>query len=110
MSHGSAGHVVTEQAQDEHATGVSNRYSLAVVAFELLSGRRPFENDSITAEAAAHVHAPVPAIAEICESLPEQLDPVLRQALAKDPARRFETAADVVAALRAALAGAAGAA
>ena len=105
---GTAGYLAPEQAQGEQATPASDRYSLAVVAFELLSGRRPFENDSITAEAAAHVHAPVPAIAEICESLPEQLDPVLRQALAKDPARRFETAADFVAALRAALVAAAG--
>ena len=105
---GTAGYLAPEQAQGEQTTPASDRYSLAVVAFELLSGRRPFENDSITAEAAAHVHAPVPAIAEICESLPEQLDPVFRQALAKDPARRFETAADFVAALRAALVAAAG--
>src|SRR5437763_9492273 len=105
---GTAGYLAPEQAQGEQTTPASDRYSLAVVAFELLSGRRPFENDSITAEAAAHVHAPVPAIAEICESLPEQLDPVFRQALAKDPARRFQTAADFVAALRAVFVAAAG--
>jgi eukaryotic-like serine/threonine-protein kinase len=105
---GTAGYLAPEQAQGQQATPASDRYSLAIVAFELLSGRRPFENDSITAEAAAHVHAQVPSIAEICEGLPEQLDPVFRQALAKDPARRFATAAEFVAALRAALATAAG--
>ena len=46
-----------------------------VVAFELLTARRPFESDSATAEAAAHVHAEVPSV--------ERLDPVFRRALAK---------------------------
>ena len=105
---GTAGYLSPEQAQGEHATAASDRYSLAIVAFELLTGRRPFENESITAEAAAHVHAPVPSIAEICEGLPAELDPVFRRALAKEPARRFETASEFVAALRAALAEAAG--
>src|SRR5256885_2940459 len=106
---GTAGYLAPEQAQGERATPASDRYALAVVAFELLSGRRPFESDSITAEATAHVNAPVPSIAEICEGLPAELDAVFRQALAKDPAQRFETAAEFVAALRAALPEAAGA-
>jgi eukaryotic-like serine/threonine-protein kinase len=106
---GTAGYLSPEQAQGERATPASDRYSLAVVAFELLSGRRPFESESITAEAAAHVNAPVPSIAEIYEGLPEELDAVFRPALAKDPAQRFETASEFVAALRAALAEAAGA-
>jgi serine/threonine protein kinase len=105
---GTAGYLSPEQAQGEQATPASDRYSLAVVGFELLSGRRPFENESITAEAAAHVHSAVPSIAEICEGLPDELDPVFRQALAKDPARRFGSASEFVAALRAALAEAAG--
>jgi serine/threonine protein kinase len=106
---GTAGYLSPEQAQGERATPASDRYSLAVVAFELLSGRRPFESESITAEAAAHVNAPVPSIAEIYEGLPMELDAVFRRALAKDPAQRFETASEFVAALRAALAEAAGA-
>jgi serine/threonine-protein kinase len=106
---GTAGYLSPEQAQGERATPASDRYALAVVAFELLSGRRPFVSESITAEAVAHVNAPVPSIAEICEGLPEELDAVFRQALAKDPAERFETASEFVAALRAALAEAAGA-
>jgi serine/threonine protein kinase len=105
---GTAGYLSPEQAQGERATPASDRYSLGVVAFELLSGRRPFENESITAEAAAHVNAPVPSIAEICQGLPSELDAVFRQALAKDPAERFETASEFVAALRAALSEAAG--
>jgi len=105
---GTAGYLSPEQAQGERATAASDRYSLAVVAFELLSGRRPFESESITAEAAAHVNAQVPSIARMCEELPHELDPVFRRALAKNPGERFESAAEFVAALRAALAEAAG--
>ena len=105
---GTAGYLSPEQAQGERATPASDRYALAVVAYELLSGHRPFESDAPTAEAAAHVHAPVPSIAERCEGLPRELDPVFRRALAKDPRARYATTADFVAALREALARAAG--
>jgi eukaryotic-like serine/threonine-protein kinase len=105
---GTAGYLSPEQAQGERATPASDRYSLAVVAFELLSGQRPFDSDSITAEATAHVSAPVPSISSVSGSLPEELDPVFQQAMAKDPARRFDSAAEFVAAIRAALADAAG--
>jgi serine/threonine-protein kinase len=105
---GTAGYLSPEQAQGERATPASDRYSLAVVAFELLTGRRPFENESITAEAAAHVNAAVPSIGDFCDGLPLELDAVFRRGLAKEPQRRFETAAEFVAALRDALAQAAG--
>jgi eukaryotic-like serine/threonine-protein kinase len=105
---GTAGYLSPEQARGERATPASDLYALAVVAFELLSGERPFENESITAEAAAHVNAPVPSLAELCDGLPDELDPVFRRALAKDPTARYPTGAEFVASLRGALAEAAG--
>ena len=51
-----------EQAEGQRSTPASDLYALAVVAYELLSGERPFERESPTAEAAAHVNAPVPSI------------------------------------------------
>lgn len=106
---GTAGYLAPEQALGEHATPASDRYALAVVAYELLSGRRPFENDSITAEAAAHVHEEVPPISAARPGLPRELEAVFRRALAKDPSHRYETSAELVAALRTAFAEAAGA-
>src|SRR5262245_13719346 len=67
---GTAGYLSPEQAQGERATPASDRYALAVVGFELLSGRRPFESDSSTAEAAAHANAQVPSIAELSQGRP----------------------------------------
>jgi eukaryotic-like serine/threonine-protein kinase len=99
---GTAGYLAPEQAQGERAQPASDRYALGVVAWELLTGRRPFESESPTAEAAAHVNAPIPSVSDGTD-LPRQLDPVFEQALAKDPARRYGRAGEFVAALRAAL-------
>src|SRR5439155_12972659 len=104
---GTAGYLSPEQAQGDRATPASDRYALAVVAFELLAGRRPFQAESPTAEAAAHIHAQVPSVCDGV-SLPCELDRVFATALAKDPAQRFGSCAEFVAALRAALEDAAG--
>jgi len=80
---GTAGYLSPEQAEGERATPASDLYSLAVVAYELLSGERPFERDSPTAEAAAHVNSPVPSIAERCKNLPPEIDRVFQRALSR---------------------------
>ena len=95
---GTAGYLSPEQAQGERATPASDRYALGIVAFELLTGRRPFESESPTVEAAAHVNAEVPPVSP-------RLDPVFRRALAKDPGLRYESALELVAALRGAMEG-----
>jgi tetratricopeptide (TPR) repeat protein len=105
---GTAGYLSPEQARGEKAGPASDLYALAVVAFELLSGERPFANESATAEAVAHANAPVPSIAARCKNLPREVDGVFQHALAKDPGARYPSAADFVAALREALSQAAG--
>lgn len=104
---GTAGYLSPEQAQGERAGTASDRYALGVVAWELLTGKRPFESESPTAEAAAHVNAPIPALSGVSD-LPRELDRVFERALAKDPARRYGTAGEFVADLRAAFSDAAG--
>jgi eukaryotic-like serine/threonine-protein kinase len=104
---GTAGYLAPEQATGDRATPASDRYGLAVVAYELLTGTRPFQADSPTAEASAHVNAPVPSVSKT-SGLPAELDPVFRKALAKDPAERYGSCAEFVAALRDAVSEAAG--
>jgi tRNA A-37 threonylcarbamoyl transferase component Bud32 len=106
---GTAGYLAPEQAQGERATASSDRYALGIVAFELLTGERPFEAESPTAEASAHVHADVPSVCDRNGMLPCELDVVFEKALAKDPLRRHASCGEFVAALRDALADAAGA-
>src|SRR5438552_1604441 len=104
---GTAGYLAPEQAQGERATPASDRYALGIVAYELLTGVRPFESDTPTAEATAHVNAPVPSVSQHAD-LPRELDAVFQKALAKSPADRFATCAHFVAALRPAFDSAAG--
>ena len=99
---GTAGYLSPEQAQGHETTAASDRYALAVVAYELLTGRRPFERESATAEAAAHIHEIVPPASEQA-GLPEAVDAVFARALAKSPVHRFPTAAAFVDALADAL-------
>ena len=105
---GTAGYLSPEQAQGERATPASDRYALAVVAFELLTGERPYQGDTAAAEAAAHIHAEIPSVSARGAGLPPELDPVFKRALAKRPEDRYPTAADFVADLRQALIDAAG--
>jgi serine/threonine-protein kinase len=105
---GTAAYLSPEQARGERATPASDRYSLAVVAFELVTGKRPFEGDSAAAEAAAHVTGEIPSVCDVNPAAPCELDPVFARALAKDPGRRYPSAAEFVAALRAELEHAAG--
>ncbi len=100
---GTAGYLSPEQARGERATPASDRYALAVVAFELLTGSRPFEAESTTAEAAAHVHQPVPSVCDRLAELPCELDPVFARALAKQPDDRYPSCREFVAELRHAL-------
>ena len=99
---GTAGYLSPEQAMGRPAAPASDRYALGVVAFELLSGERPFEHDNPTAEAAAHVHAPVPSISERVRGIPRAVDHVFARALAKDPGERFTSCQRFVSALRSA--------
>lgn len=104
---GTAGYLSPEQARGESATAASDRYGLGVVAFELLTGRRPFEGDTAATEAFAHLNAPVPSAEKIHPELPDGVDEVLARALAKDPEDRPATCAELVADLRDAFRGAA---
>jgi tetratricopeptide (TPR) repeat protein len=100
---GTAGYLSPEQAQGQQATAASDLYSLGVVAYELLTGGRPFERDSATAETAAHIREPVPPASERGMGLPRAVDAVFERALAKPPERRYPSAGAFVSALRSAL-------
>jgi serine/threonine-protein kinase len=97
---GTAGYLAPEQARGEPATAASDRYALGVVAFELLTGRRPYAGDTPTTEAFAHLHADVPSAVALDPTLPVRVDEVFRRALAKDPAGRPGSARELVADLR----------
>jgi serine/threonine-protein kinase len=100
---GTAGYLSPEQAQGQRATSVSDLYSLGVVAFELLTGDRPYRRESMTAEAAAHVNEPVPSASQRRPGVPREVDLVFQKALAKRPQHRYPSAQAFVDALEEAL-------
>ena len=100
---GTAGYLAPEQARGEPAGPASDRYALGVVAYELLTGGRPFERGSETAEAAAHIHDPIPPASERGVGLPRSIDAVFERALAKNPSERYASSTSFVEALAAAL-------
>jgi eukaryotic-like serine/threonine-protein kinase len=103
---GTAAYLAPEQAMGLEATSATDRYSLAVTAFELLSGEKPFSATHFAAQARQHIDQEPPRASARDAQLPPGLDPVLIRGMAKDPADRYETASAFVAALDDALDGA----
>jgi serine/threonine protein kinase len=102
---GTAGYLAPEQALGQPAGPASDLYSLGVLGYELLTGARPFERGSDTAEAAAHINEPVPPASGRRPELPPSVDRVFERALAKDLSARYPNAAAFVGALDNALSG-----
>ena len=96
---GTAAYISPEQAVGEPATAASDRYALAVVAFELLCGSKPFEAENFAAQARAHVEDDPPPASSRDRDLPTGVDEVLDRGLAKDPGERWESAGAMVRAL-----------
>jgi eukaryotic-like serine/threonine-protein kinase len=99
---GTAAYLSPEQALGKQATAASDRYALAVVAYELLTRRKPFDGELPAAQARQHIESPVP-LASLTGDLPPAIDRVLARGLAKNPARRPLTASAFVDDLRATL-------
>ncbi|NYJ05436.1 protein kinase domain-containing protein [Petropleomorpha daqingensis] len=95
---GTAQYLSPEQAQGFEVTAASDVYSLGVVAYECLTGGRPFDGTSQVAIALAHINRPPPPLpAEV----PRAVRELIERALAKDPAQRFADGAEFAAAIRA---------
>jgi eukaryotic-like serine/threonine-protein kinase len=96
---GTAAYIAPEQALGEPATAASDRYSLAVVAFELLTGEKPFRAENFAAQARAHVEDDPPLASDVDVDVPGAADRVLDRGMAKEPDDRWPTACALVSAL-----------
>jgi serine/threonine-protein kinase len=105
---GTLGYLAPEQAVGREAGPEVDEYALAVVAYELLAGRRPYQRATGPAEAAAASHEPIPRISLERGDLPDTLDPIFARALAKEPSGRYRSCAELVGDIRRAFEDAAG--
>ena len=92
-----------EQIMALQVDGRADQFSLAVMAFIMLSGRKPFEAPTANAVMIQIVQAEPLLLHEVNPQMPASATRVFRRALAKSPADRFGSCREFVAALRAAL-------
>ncbi|MFC1961331.1 serine/threonine-protein kinase, partial [Chloroflexota bacterium] len=90
---GTPAYMSPEQAQGLTLDGRSDVYGLAVLAFEMMTGRRPYEAETPYGIAVKHVTAAVPSARNANPDLSTSIDSVLQRGLAKNRAERYQTAA-----------------
>ena len=93
---GSPSYMSPEQLKAEHLDAKSDQFSLAVVAFEMLTGRKPFAADSMVALMHQILMVDPLSAPDPQPGLPPHLLPALRRALSKNPADRFPTCTEFV--------------
>ena len=96
---GTAQYLSPEQAQGMDVTAAADIYAIGIMLFEMLTGRVPFEGENAVAIAMKQVGEDPPLPSSLNPEVGPALDAVVMKALAKDPAERYQTAAEMTAAL-----------
>lgn len=100
MTVGTMQYISPEAIEGEEVDNRSDIYSLGCTAFHLLTGQPPFAATSIASAMSAHLTKPVPSISKFAPHLAPAMDTTFQRALAKSPARRYQSCAEFVAALQ----------
>jgi len=90
-----------EQCGGQRAGPQSDQYSLGIVAFQMVTGRVPFQADTLAGIMQHHFFTPVPDVRAARDDVPGALVDVLHVALAKEPGARFTSTRDMLAAIEA---------
>ena len=108
MVAGTPAYMAPEQALGEPADGRTDLYGLAILVYEIVTGRVPFRAETPLATMLAHVHQPVPDPRARRPETDPAVARVLLQALSKAPDERYQSGVELALALRQAIAGAYG--
>ena len=97
---GTAAYMSPEQAAGEIVDGRSDVYSLGCVLYEMIAGHPPYTASNPRALMAKHWMDEVPSLRAVRSSVRSSIEALVRKAMAKRPAERFATAAEMEAAIR----------
>jgi serine/threonine-protein kinase len=89
-----------EQLEGKNVSGHSDIFALGVSLYQLLTGHLPFRGTSMTELMFVIANEPHKPITGVRQDLPNRVDAILDKALAKNPANRFATGAEMAHALR----------
>jgi serine/threonine-protein kinase len=91
---GTAAYLAPEQAAGDEVTAATDVYSLGAVVYELLTGRPPYEFDSLAELAAQQADGAITPVRDLEPSVPEAVEAAVMHALARDPRFRPASASD----------------
>ncbi|MEN3360623.1 MAG: eukaryotic-like serine/threonine-protein kinase [Mycobacteriales bacterium] len=92
---GTAQYLSPEQARGENVDARSDVYSTGCMLYELITGHPPFTGDSPVAVAYQHVREMAPPPSSSNPDVPPDLDAIVMKSMAKNPANRYQTAAEM---------------
>jgi serine/threonine protein kinase len=96
---GTPGYIAPEQVLGKPVDARADIYAYAAMVFRALTGSLPYTGETAMEIAIATVRSPIPSATALRPELPDELDQFLLRALAKDPAERPATMAELVALL-----------
>ncbi len=93
---GSVHYISPEQARGDVTDEKSDIYSVGVMLFEMLTGKLPFDSDSAVSVALMQMQAVPKMPRQLNETIPEGLEEITVRAMQKDPAQRYQSAAEML--------------
>ena len=96
---GTPEYMAPEQATAKTADHRADIYTLGIVLYEMVTGRKPYQADTPMAVMIMHARDPLPRPSQYVRDLPDSVEKLLLKALAKDPAERYQSMAEMAAAI-----------
>ncbi len=93
---GSVHYISPEQARGDITDEKSDIYSVGVMLYEMLTGKKPFDGDNPVSIALMHMQVEPKKMAELNNSVPEGLEEITMKAMQKEPVKRYQTAGEMI--------------